>query len=157
MRVIYPGSFDPITNGHLDIIKRISSKSEKVYIAILNNSKKKYLFSLEDRLNMIKTSCEEINNIEIIYYNGLLVNLAKELNCSTIIRGLRAVSDYEKEMQMALINKSMDNNLETLFLVADSKYSFLSSSIVKEVVSFGGNIDSYVPENVIQKLNEKFK
>ncbi|NMB10464.1 MAG: pantetheine-phosphate adenylyltransferase [Tissierellia bacterium] len=157
MRVIYPGSFDPITKGHLDIIKRIAPKSEKVYVAILNNSTKNYLFSLEERLELIRKSCEDIENIEVVYFDGLLVDFAKKLNCSIIIRGLRAVSDYEMEMQMALVNRSMYKDLETLFMVADGNYSYLSSSIVKEVASYGGDIEQYVPKCVAESLMKKLR
>ena len=157
MRVIYPGSFDPITKGHLDIIKRIAPKSVKVYVAILNNSTKNYLFTLEERLELIKKSCEDISNIEVVYFDGLLVEFAKQLDCSVVIRGLRAVSDYEMEMQMALVNRSMYEDLETLFMVADGNYSYLSSSIVKEVASYGGDIEPYVPECVAKSLIDKFK
>src|SRR5699024_2061440 len=157
MRVIYPGSFDPITKGHLDIIKRIAPKSEKVYVAILNNSTKNYLFSLEERLELIRKSCEDIENIEVVYFDGLIVDFAKKLNCSIIIRGLRAVSDYDMEMQMALVNRSMYKDLETLFMVADGNYSYLSSSIVKEVASYGGDIEQYVPKCVAESLMKKLR
>lgn len=156
MRVLYPGSFDPITNGHLNIIKRSSKIFDDVCVAILNNPGKSSLFTVEERMKMIKDSCYNIPNIIVSSFNSLTVDAARELECSIIIRGLRAVTDYESEMQMALVNKELNDEIETFFMVADGEYSFLSSSIIKEIASFGGDFESLVPENVSKKLLEKY-
>lgn len=153
---IYPGSFDPITFGHIDIAERSSKIFDKVYVAILVNKEKKPLFSVDERLDMINRSLNNIKNIEIISYNGLLVDLAKEKNAKVIVRGLRAVSEYEKEIQVAHINSILDENIETMFLTTDLKYSYLSSSVVKEVASFKGNLSKFVPPFVEEKLKQKF-
>lgn len=153
---IYPGSFDPITFGHIDIAERSSKIFDKVYVAILVNKEKKPLFSVDERLDMINRSLNNIKNIEIISYNGLLVDLAKEKNAKVIVRGLRAVSEYEKEIQVAHINSILDENIETMFLTTDLKYSYLSSSVVKEVASFKGNLLKFVPPFVEEKLKQKF-
>lgn len=153
---IYPGSFDPITFGHIDIAERSSKIFDKVYVAILVNKEKKPLFSVDERLDMINRSLNSIKNIEIISYNGLLVDLAKEKNAKVIVRGLRAVSEYEKEIQVAHINSILDENIETMFLTTDLKYSYLSSSVVKEVASFKGNLSKFVPPFVEEKLKQKF-
>lgn len=156
MRVLYPGSFDPITNGHLNIIKRSSKIFDEVCVAILNNPGKSSLFTVEERMKMIEDSCYDIPNIIVSSFNSLTVEAAKELGCSIIIRGLRAVTDYESEMQMALVNKELNDEIETFFMVADGEYSFLSSSIIKEIASFGGDFKSLVPEDVSKKLSEKY-
>lgn len=156
MAVIYPGSFDPITNGHIDIIERCSEKFGKVIVAVLNNPSKNTLFTVEERVEIIKESLKGYDNIEIDSFSGLLIDYAKQKEASLIVRGLRAVSDFEYEMQMALINKSLSEDVETFFLIANTKYSFLSSSIVREVASFGGDVANLVPEAALKALNEKF-
>ncbi|MBC7087358.1 MAG: pantetheine-phosphate adenylyltransferase [Tissierellales bacterium] len=156
MKVIYPGSFDPITYGHIDIIKRCSLKFDKTIIAVLNNQNKKSLFNVEERIEMINQVTKEIDNIEVVSFTGLLTEFARKIDCSTIIRGLRAVSDYEYELQMALINKKAYPDIETLFMVASSDVSFLSSSIVKEIASYGGDIKCFVPKVVEDALNNKY-
>ena len=155
-KVLYPGSFDPITNGHMDIIERSAKIFEEVNVAVVKNIQKKSTFSLEQRVSMIKKSCSHISNVRVHQFEGLTVVFAKQIGCSTIIRGLRAVSDFESEMQMSLANKKLNNELETLFLVADGKYAFLSSSIVREIASYGADISELVPENIIDDIKDKF-
>ena len=140
MRAVYPGSFDPITNGHLDIIFRGAKLFDELRVAVLNNVSKKSLFSSEERIEMIKENIKEYDNIIVEPFDGLLINYAKEVNADVIIRGLRAVSDYEYELQMALANKKLYDDIETIFLVSNSKYSYLSSSLVKEIAHFDGNL-----------------
>ena len=156
MRAVYPGSFDPITNGHLDIIFRGAKLFDELRVAVLNNVSKKSLFSSEERIEMIKENIKEYDNIIVEPFDGLLINYAKEVNADVIIRGLRAVSDYEYELQMALANKKLYDDIETVFLVSNSKYSYLSSSLVKEIAHFDGNLQDFVPVNVNIKLKEKF-
>ena len=155
MQVIYPGSFDPVTYGHLDIIDRCAKKFDKVIVAILNNSSKKYTFSVEERVELLMRTLEKYNNVEVDHFSGLLVEYAKKKNCSLIVRGLRAVSDYEYEMQMAHVNNKLAGDIETIFMVARQKYAYLSSSIVKEVAMFGGDISCFVPKVVENALKEK--
>lgn len=155
-KVLYPGSFDPITNGHMDIIERSAKIFEEVNVAVVKNIQKKSTFSLEQRVSMIKKSCSHLSNVRVHQFEGLTVDFAKQIGCRTIIRGLRAVSDFESEMQMSLANKKLNNELETLFLVADGKYAFLSSSIVREIASYGADISELVPENIIDDIKDKF-
>ncbi len=157
MKVIYPGSFDPVTYGHLDIIKRCSKKFEHVIIAVLNNISKKSFFNVEERIELLKETTKEFDNVEIDSFSGLLANYAKQKKCNTMIRGLRAVSDYEYEMQMALVNRRLDPEIETLFMVPSTEFVYLSSSIVKEIAIHGGSIDSFVPKTVEDKLKNKIK
>lgn len=157
MKVMYPGSFDPVTYGHLDIIKRCSEKFGHVIIAVLNNSSKDSLFTIEERMELLKETTKDLKNIEIDSFSGLLADYARKKNCTTMIRGLRAVSDYEYEMQMALVNRKLNKDIETLFMVSRSEYVYLSSSIVKEVASYDGDISFFVPELVRKKLKEKIK
>jgi pantetheine-phosphate adenylyltransferase len=155
MQVIYPGSFDPVTYGHLDIIDRCAKKFDKVIVAILNNSSKKYTFSVEERMELLKKTLEKYDNVEVDCFSGLLIEYARKKNCSLIVRGLRAVSDYEYELQMAHVNNKLAENIETIFMVSRQEYSFLSSSIVKEVAMFGGDISCFVPKVVEKALKEK--
>lgn len=152
---IYPGSFDPITNGHLDIIKRGSKMFDKLIVAVLINVDKKGLFSIEERVELIKEATKEYKNVEVKSFTGLLVDFAKEEENPVILKGLRTVKDFEYEMQMAIINRTLDNELESLFLVASTKYSAISSSVVKQIAQFGGNVDKFVPIEVKEKLMEK--
>lgn len=155
MIVIYPGSFDPVTYGHIDIIDRSSKQFSKVIVSVLNNKSKKNMFSIEERVDLLKEALKEYNNVEIETFSGLLVDYARKNKCTKVIRGLRAVSDFEYEMQMALVNKKIDCELETFFMVARGKYAYLSSSIVKEVATFGGNITCFVPKVVEKAIKEK--
>jgi len=155
MVVIYPGSFDPVTYGHLDIIDRCAKKFDKVIVAILRNTTKKCVFSVEERVELLKKALEKYDNVEVDCFSGLLVDYARQRGCSLIVRGLRAVSDYEYEMQMAHVNNKLAADIETIFMVSREKYSYLSSSIVKEVAVFGGNISCFVPDFVEKALKEK--
>tara|TARA_B100001750_G_C15506088_1_gene600436 strand:- start:290 stop:772 length:483 start_codon:yes stop_codon:yes gene_type:complete len=154
---IYPGSFDPITNGHLDIIKRASKLYENLYIGVSEEeSTKEKSFSIERRLELANTAVKEMNNINVIKFNGLLVDKCKELNCTVIIRGLRALSDYEYEFKMALMNRTLNDEIVTLFMMPHEKYTHVSSSLIKEVASLGGDMSKYVPSYVESALREKF-
>jgi len=151
---IYPGSFDPITKGHIDVLKKAVKIFDKVIIAVSINPAKKGLFSVEQRVEMIKKSIENIEKVEVDHFSGLTAQYAKEKKASAIIRGLRAVSDFEYEMQMAQMNNSLYDDIETIFLVPKSKYNFISSSIVKEVSKLGGDIDKFVTPIVSKYLKE---
>ncbi|MCX7903721.1 MAG: pantetheine-phosphate adenylyltransferase [Caloramator sp.] len=154
---IYPGSFDPITNGHLDIIVRASKIFDKVIVAVLENPEKKNpLFTIEERVKLIKRVTKDIENVEVESFKGLLVNYAKKKSAKVIIKGLRAVSDFEYELQMAMMNNKLNNELETLFMMTNNKYSFLSSSLVKQVAMYGGCIKDLVPEEIIDDIINKF-
>lgn len=153
---VVPGSFDPITNGHLDIIKRAADVFDTVYVAVLNNSSKKPLFTVEERIELIAEVTDSIPNIRIESSSGLLIDYAKEKNAKAIVRGLRAVSDFEYEMQITSMNRVLDENIETFFIMTKNQYSFLSSSIVKEVAKYGGNVSELVPAPVARGLKEKF-
>ena len=157
MKVVYPGSFDPVTYGHLDIIGRCSDKFDHVIIAVLNNVSKKGLFSVEERIALLKETTKEFPNVEIDSFSGLLTEYAKQKNCSTMIRGLRAVSDFEYEMQMALVNRKTYNQMETLFMVPSAEHVYLSSSIVKEIAYYGGEVSCFVPKIVENALVDKYK
>lgn len=158
MKVIYPGSFDPLTLGHIDVIRRLDNMFDEVIVAILINEDKKSLFTLDEREEMLKEEIKANNltNVTIKSFTGLLVNFAKEENCKIIARGLRLVADYEYEKNIARINSSLYEGLETIFLLANTNYSFISSSGVKEVASFKGNISPFVSENVEKRLKEKY-
>lgn len=153
---VCPGSFDPVTNGHIDIIKRSGLLFDKVIVAVLNNPNKRSLFSVEERVEMLKESCSFMKNVEVDSFSGLLVEYAKSKNVSAVVKGLRAVSDFEYELQMALMNKKLNSDIETVFIMTSSKYSYLSSSIVKEVARFGGCIKGLVPDNVEIEIRKRF-
>ncbi len=157
MIVVYPGSFDPVTNGHIDIIKRCMNKFDKVIVAILNNPSKNPLLSVEERKYLLEQVTTEYKNVEIDSFSGLLVDYVKDKNISMIVKGLRAVSDFEYEFQMALMNTTLSENVETFFLMTNPKYSFLSSSLVKEVSKFGGDVSELVPKLVEDTLRSKLK
>ena len=154
---VVPGSFDPITLGHVDIIRRAADVFDTVYVAVLNNSAKNPLFSIDERIALIGEVLKDIPNIRIETSSGLLIDYARQKNAKAIVRGLRAVSDFEYEMQITSMNRVLDENIETFFIMAKNKYSFLSSSIVKEVAKYGGNIGELVPKIVQQALITKFK
>lgn len=154
-RAIYPGTFDPITFGHLDVIKRAARLFDEVIVAIVGNPRKTPLFSVGERLEMIQTVCE-VSNIRVDHFQGLLVDYAKEVRASVLIRGLRAVSDFEYEFQMALVNRKLSEDLITVFLMPHEQFTHLNSSIVREVASFGGDVSPYVPTIVAKRLKQKF-
>ena len=154
-RAIYPGSFDPITNGHLDIISRASKLYDKLYIAVSNdNSVKSKLFSSDKRIELVKMATKGFSNVEVLEFDCLIVDLCNEFNCNIIIRGLRALSDYDFEFKMALMNRSLDDNIVTLFMMPHERYTHISSSLIKEVASHGGNISEYVPTFVNKALGK---
>ncbi|MDG5470179.1 pantetheine-phosphate adenylyltransferase [Jeotgalibacillus sp. ET6] len=155
-RAVCPGSFDPITYGHLDIISRGAKVFDELRIVVLNNSSKKPAFSVEERIQLIKEVTAHIPNIKVDSYQGLLVNYAREVEANVIIRGLRAVSDFEYEMQITSMNRVLHEELETFFIMTNNQYSFLSSSIVKEVAKYGGDISELVPPQVEKALQQKY-
>lgn len=152
---VYPGTFDPITNGHLDIIKRASRLFDRLYIVIPNNVNKKTFFTLEERIDLIKDATKEIDNLVITHTDLLTVDFAKKIGAKVLVRGLRMVSDFEYELQMAALNKTLNSEVETIFIMASHEYSFLSSSSVKEIASFGGEFEKFVPLNVYRAIKEK--
>ena len=153
---IYPGSFDPVTNGHLDIVERALKLFDTIIVAILHNPGKQALFSVEERVTMLEQSLGHLEGIEIDTFDGLLVDYAAEKKAHAILRGMRAVSDFEYEFQMALMNRSLNREVQTVFLMTGLRWIFTSSSIIKEAARFGGNIDGMVSPIVNQKLKEKF-
>ncbi|OLO40777.1 pantetheine-phosphate adenylyltransferase [Alkalihalophilus pseudofirmus] len=153
---VCPGSFDPVTYGHLDIITRGSRVFDKVIVAVLNNRNKTPLFTVEERVRLLHEVTSHIENVEIDFFNGLLVDYVKHKNATTIIRGLRAVSDFEYEMQAASINRKLDPEVETFFMMTNNQYSYLSSSIVKEVAKYGANVSDIVPDVVEAALKTKY-
>lgn len=154
---IYPGSFDPVTNGHVDIVERGAKLFDKVIIAIMCNPSKKYLFSIEERVDLLKKSLEDLPNIEVDTFDGLTVNYAEKRNAVAMLRGLRAVSDFDFEFQLALMNRRLNRDVQTVFLMTGGRWIFLSSSIIKEAAQFGGDITGMVPAVVEEKLKEKFR
>lgn len=152
---IYPGSFDPPTNGHLDLIARGSKIFDELVVAILRNPDKDPLFSINERREMLEAMTAEYKNVSVDTFDGLTVNYAEKMGASAILRGIRAISDYEYELQMALMNRKLRPNLETVFMMPAEKYSYLSSRLVREIAQLGGSIDGLVPELVQQKLREK--
>ncbi len=154
---VCPGSFDPITFGHLDIISRGAKVFDQIYVVVLNNSSKNPLFSVEERMELIREVTKDIPNVIVDSFQGLLIDYAKNVKANAIIRGLRAVSDFEYEMQITSMNRVLDEDIETFFIMTNNQYSFLSSSIVKEVSKYGGNISELVPAFVEKALKEKYQ
>ena len=152
---IYPGSFDPPTNGHLDLIERGSKIFEELVVAILRNSEKTPMFSVGERLEMLRELTADLGNVRIDTFDGLMVEYAKSIDAICVLRGIRAVSDYEYELQMALLNRKLEPTLETVFMMPADKYSYVSSRLVREVAQAGGPVKGLVPEIVEQKLHEK--
>ncbi len=156
---IYPGSFDPITNGHIDIVRRARKLFSKLYVAVVANPHKSPLFTVEERVDITKAALAEagINGLEVISYDGLLIECARDHAANAIVRGLRANSDFEYEFQMALTNRDLASEFESVFFMTAKKYSFLSSSIVKEVSMYGGDVSTFVPSSVEQALRRKLE
>ena len=152
---VCPGSFDPITNGHLDIIARAAKLFDRVIVCVLKNPAKTGSFSVEERLDLIRRSCAHIENVEVDSFNGLLVDYAHSKGACAIVKGLRAVSDFEYEMQMSMANKKLNENIDTVYLNTASEYMFLSSSVVKQIAMFGGEIDEFVPAAILEDVKAK--
>ena len=156
MKILYPGTFDPLTNGHLDLIQRAEMIFGNVVVAVLENTNKTPTFELKKRILQIKTSLSHLSNVNVISYSGLTVDCAKDVKANLILRGLRAMSDFEYELQIAHTNKSLNSEIETIFLSTNTNYSFLSSSLVKEVAKFGGEISHMVPLCVKNDLRDYY-
>ncbi|WP_108669805.1 pantetheine-phosphate adenylyltransferase [Peribacillus acanthi] len=154
---VCPGSFDPITYGHLDIIQRGAKVFDEVYVVVLNNSSKKPVFTVDERMDLIRDVTKHIPNVKVDSFQGLLVDYAASIKADAIIRGLRAVSDFEYEMQITSMNRRLNDHIETFFIMTNNQFSFLSSSIVKEVAKYGGDISELVPKPVQEALHQKFK
>ena len=152
---VYPGSFDPITNGHIDVIRRASKVFDHLIVAVLVNDSKKSMFTLDERLDILKHSIDNLDNVSFDSFSGLLVDYCKEKQLSAIVRGLRAISDFEFELQMAQMNRQLYDETETVFFTTSEQYSYLSSSLVKEVAKFGGKIDGLIPDYAIMKMKQK--
>lgn len=158
MHVVYPGSFDPLTNGHLDVIQRASRLFQKVTVAVLENPNKRgqYLFTAEERLAIVREATQHLPNVEAHTFSGLLVDFVKRVGAQAIVKGLRAVSDYEYELQMAHLNRQLLPGLETLFILSATRYSFVSSTMVKEIARYGGDVSKLVPPATLRALKAKF-
>ena len=157
LRAIYPGSFDPVTNGHVDIIRRAAQISDELIVGVLQNKAKTPLFSVEERVTMLNEVTKNMKNVKIIPFEGLLIDFAKQMDAKVIVRGLRAITDFEYELQMSQTNRKLNSDVETIFLTTSLDYSYLSSTTVKEVASFDGDISQFVPEIVAKKITEKIK
>lgn len=152
---IYPGSFDPVTNGHLDLIARGAKIFDRLIVAVLRNTEKEPLFAVDERIEMLREACARWSNVEADVFEGLLVDYARKKNAQVVLRGIRAISDYEYELQMALMNRKLEPNLETVFMMPAETYSYLSSRLVKEVFRLGGDISNLVPPTVLDRLRAK--
>ncbi|GAA6374954.1 pantetheine-phosphate adenylyltransferase [Firmicutes bacterium i23-0019-B6] len=157
LRAIYPGSFDPVTNGHLDVIRRSSKMVDELIVGVLNNNAKMPLFSVEERVRMLKEVTKDIPNVRIYPFDGLLIDFAAKMEAGVVIRGLRAITDFEYELQMSQTNHKLNPDVETIFLTTSIEYSYLSSTTVKEIASYGGDITQFVPEAIVGKLEQKMK
>jgi pantetheine-phosphate adenylyltransferase len=155
-RAIYPGSFDPVTNGHLDVIERARKLFDEVIVAVAHNDEKQALFSLQERLDLLKETAGKIDRVRITQFDGLLVEFAAAQKATAVIRGLRAVSDFEFEFQMALMNRKLETSVETIFLMPKEEFTYLSSRLVKEIARLGGEVSSFVPPAVAKALGKKF-
>jgi len=155
-RAIYPGTFDPFTNGHLDIVQRATALFDKIIVTIAKNSSKDPLFTTEERIDMIRESTAYLQSVQVDSFEGLLVNYAKQKNANVVIRGLRMISDFEYEFQMALMNRKIADDIETVFLMPDERYTYLSSSIVREIAQLGGDCSPFVPLHIEKRLKEKY-
>jgi pantetheine-phosphate adenylyltransferase len=155
-RAIYPGSFDPVTNGHFDVVERARKLFDEVIVAVANNDEKQALFSLDQRLDLLRQTIGKIDNIRVAQFEGLLVDFARAEKAHAVIRGLRAVSDFEFEFQMALMNRKLESDLETIFLMPKEEYTYLSSRLVKEIARLGGDVSKFVPQIVAKALANKF-
>lgn len=155
IKAIYPGTFDPITEGHLDVIKRASKVYDKLIVAVMENKNKSCTFTKDERMEMIKKCTKDLKNVEVIIGEGLTVELAKKYNCRVMVRGIRAVSDYESELALATANMNLNKDIETVFMVAKPELSFLSSSVAKEIASFNGDISPYIPKKIIKEVSKK--
>ena len=151
-RAIYPGSFDPLTYGHLDLIKRAQALFDELYVVVAVNSEKKTLFTLDERMEMVRNAVESFDNVIVDADEGLIINYAKEKNAQCLLRGLRATSDFDYEFQMALTNRNLSQEVETMFLMPSQSHFYLSSRLIKEIASLGGEISQYVPEFVAEKI-----
>ena len=157
MRAIYPGSFDPVTNGHIDIIRRAAKISDELIVGVLYNKAKTPLFSVEERVKMLCEVTKDMDNVKVVPFEGLLIEFAEQMDAKVIVRGLRAVTDFEYELQMSQTNHKLNPEVETLFMTTSLEYSFLSSSTVRELAHFGGDISQFVPKCVEDKITEKMK
>ncbi len=155
-KAIYPGSFDPPTFGHLDMIKRSAQMVDELNVAVLKNNAKNQLFSVEERVSMIRELTSQFPNVTVGAFDGLTADYAREIGATIVVRGLRAVTDFEYELQIAQTNHVINENIDTIFLVTNLRYSYLSSTIVKEVASYGGDISNFVPEQIVDKIYEKY-
>lgn len=155
-RAIYPGSFDPVTNGHLDMIERSAKLVDELVVGVLNNSAKKSLFSVDERVSMLKELTSQFSNVRIDSFDGLLVDFAKRIEAPIVIRGLRAVTDFEYELQIAQTNHEVYPEIETVFLTTRLEYAYISSTMVKEFASYGGNISHFVPQQIVERIYAKY-
>ena len=155
LRAIYPGSFDPVTYGHIDIMRRSCKIVDELIVGVLSNNAKMPLFSVEERVKMLKEVTKDLDNIRIVPFDGLLVEFASRMNAGLVIRGLRAITDFEYELQMSQTNQKLDPNIETMFLTTSIEYSYLSSTTVREIAAFGGDLTQFVPEAVALELEKK--
>jgi pantetheine-phosphate adenylyltransferase len=155
-RIVYPGTFDPITRGHIDLVERASRLFDTVVLAVASSEKKKPMFDLAERMQLCRESLDHLDNIEVCSFSGLTVELAKAQNCGIILRGVRTVADYEYELQLANMNRALDPSIETVFLTPGESLSYVSSSLLREIAGMGGDVSRFVPDNVMRALNTRF-